>query len=291
MNRPRPGIGEHPDLFPLLADQRGDVERSTAVEIGDDHVDRAGQFLEDVNRIAPVAAILEPQRLPLVVTERRDREILIAVAVEIAAADVGDAGEPLGGGVPHEAAAAGVLEDDHRSDPLVAGEELAEVGDEQVEVAVAVVVDRLDMARRANVGDHLLRVHALRRLPEPGELPASRIADEHVGQAVRVEIDDRDVRDLRLLPGGRSIADRRRLPEVRWSARGQDRAAFQCHIESVRPGAEVRTTRPRTQRSKATTETRNPKDRTFVFRFSCFRVSVRCLVLTSRLGVRTPQSD
>ena len=81
----------------------------------------------------------------MVVAEGGDREILIAVAVEIATAHIGDARKPLGRDMGHETAAAGVFQDDDRSDPLVAGKQLAEVGDEQIEVAVAVMVDRLDM--------------------------------------------------------------------------------------------------------------------------------------------------
>ena len=150
----------------------------------------------------------------MVVAEGGDREILIAVAVEIAAPHVGDARQPLGRDMWHETAAAGVFQDDDRSDPLVAGKQLAEVGDEQVEVAVAVMVDRLDMAGSANFGDQLLGVHALRSLPEPGEFPASRVAHQDVHQAVPIEIDDRDVRNLRLLAVGRRLADRRGFPEV-----------------------------------------------------------------------------
>ena len=42
-----------------------------------------------------------------------------------------------------------VLEDDHRADAIVVGKQEAERGDEQVEVAVLVEVDRLDVGGAA----------------------------------------------------------------------------------------------------------------------------------------------
>jgi hypothetical protein len=97
---------------------------------------------------------------------------------------------------------------------LVAGKQLAEVGDEEIEIPVAVRVRRFDMTRRANLREHLLGVDVLRGLPDPREPPAARVAHENIQQPVPIQISDCNIRDLRLLARARRLTDRSGLPEI-----------------------------------------------------------------------------
>ena len=87
------------------------------------------------------------------------------------------------------------------------GNRNAERGDEQVEVAVLVEIDGLDMRRSSDAGDGLLGEGPARRLTDPAHHVAQRVADEDVVQTVAIEIGDGDVGDLRTLLALRQIAD------------------------------------------------------------------------------------
>ena len=225
----RPGLhaGEGPDLLPFLADQGQDVERVVGVEVGDDGVDGAGEPLQDMGLELPSAPVLEPQRLAVVVAEGGDRDVEVAVTVEIAGPRVGGPGDSLRHDVAREALVPVVLDDHDRADAQVAGEELSQARDQQVEVAVAVEIRRLHVGRRPDVlGDGMFDVGPRRELADPGDPVPDRVGGQDVGEAVGVEVDDGDVGDLRALVVIPRIADRLRGEQVRRRSVGEDGAAL-----------------------------------------------------------------
>ena len=178
----------------------------------------------------------------MVVAEGGHREVEVAVAVEVAGPHVGDAGEALGRDAAREALFAVVLEDHDRADAEVAREELSEARHEQVEVAVAVEVGRLDMGGRADLlGDWLFRPDAGRGLADPRDPVPDRVAGQDVGEAVVVEVDDGDVRDQGPLVVAARLADRLRSEGVRGRPLGQDGAArVACGLGGDRAAARPR---------------------------------------------------
>ena len=88
-------VDERPDFLPFLTDHRDDVERAVAVHVGNDGVDGARQRLQLVRLERPSAHVFQPQRLSLVVTKSGDRDIQIAIAVEIARSRVSHARDCL----------------------------------------------------------------------------------------------------------------------------------------------------------------------------------------------------
>ncbi len=169
----------------------------------------------------PRPFVLQPARLAIVIAEAGDGDVEIAIAIEISGAGVGDTRHTIGDVVRREALATVVLEDDHRADAVVVGEQKAKRGDEQIEVAVLVEIHDLDMRRSGDAGNGVLGVRPARRLTDPADDPAQRVADNHVIQAVAIEIGDGDVGDLRTLVAFRQRADWSRGQERRSSLRGR----------------------------------------------------------------------
>src|SRR4029450_3978265 len=112
-------VDESVDLLPLLADERHDVEIAIAVDVADLRVDGPREVLQHVAGKAPAALVLHPPRLALVVTELRHGKVEVAIAVEIAGTDVGDACHLIDEHALRETLMAVVLEHDHRADPGV----------------------------------------------------------------------------------------------------------------------------------------------------------------------------
>ena len=201
-----------------------------------------GEVLQHVALEAPAAQVLHPPRLALVVAELRDRQIEVAVAVEIAGAHVRHARNLVDEHAVRERLSPVVLEDDHRADLRVVGEEHAEAGDGDVEVAVAIEVHG---ARRApgpaTSASGLFGEPPRGRLPEPRDPIGGRVGDEDVGQPVAVEIGDRDVGDERPIVGADRRPDRLRRTGSRCVARGRRAPGFErsAEIEPRRPGNQL----------------------------------------------------
>ena len=146
----------------------------------------------------PVAQVLEPARFAVVVSKARHRDVEIAIPVEIAGPRVRHPRHITYQHAVAESLRAIVVEQDDRPDTSVRGQQDPEARDEQVQIAVAVEVDRLHGDRRGHGGaDRTLHVRATRVLVEPENLIPKRIAREDVRQTVSVEVDDADLRDLR----------------------------------------------------------------------------------------------
>ena len=204
---------EHVDFFPLLADQHDDVQVAVAVQVGNRRVDRPGAALEDVTPEAPAAQILDPSRLAVVVAELGHGQVEVAVAVEVAGADVGNPRHALDHHVHSELHPTRVLQNHHRADPVVVGKEHPQYGDHQVQISVTVEVDRLHVGGRDQVGSaNGLRENALRVLANPRHGIGVAIAYDHVEQAVLVEVHRLDVRDFRRLR--ERLSDRPRDEEI-----------------------------------------------------------------------------
>jgi hypothetical protein len=206
-NPPRPSLMKAPDLLPLLADQRHDVETPIGVEIDGQRIDRSRQPLQHVLLELPLPFVLQPARLAIVVAEAGGRDIEIAIAIEIGSARIRDTRDAIGDVVRREPLAAIVLEDDDRADAIVVGKQKPQRRDEQVEVAVLVEINGLDMRWSSDAGDGLLGVGPTRGLTDPAHHAAQRVADEDVVQTVTIEIGNGDVGDLRALVALRQIAD------------------------------------------------------------------------------------
>ena len=148
----------------------------------------------------PSALVLQPQHAAAVVAELGDGEVEFAVAVQVARLHVGDAVQVVEDHVGRETLPAVVLQPDDLPDRLVAGIDAAQDRHHEVEVAVAVEIDGLDVAGggQIDVAQHPLLPGAARRLAVPDDAAEHRVADEHVGEAVAVQIDDLHVRDERL---------------------------------------------------------------------------------------------
>ena len=163
----------------------------------------------------PAALVLQPPRLAIVVAETRDGDVDVAVAVEIAGLGVCDPGDPIGDDVRREMLMTVVLQDDHGSRAVVAGHQHAEGSDHQVEVAVAVDINRRDVGRRVNRGQNRLGERPARGLPDPAHAVTEGVADQHVRKAVLVEVGNLHVRDARPFPGRGAVSNWRRIKEPR----------------------------------------------------------------------------
>jgi hypothetical protein len=146
------------------------------------HLGLAGEYVLSSSASVRYKATPESSFAPaLVVPEPRHGQIEIAVTVEVARTHVGDASDMIRDHMGREALVAIVLQDDDRSDPVVAGREHSERGDDQIKIAVAVEIDRLDVGRcRDRVADRPLREHTLGELANPGDAAADHVADENV---------------------------------------------------------------------------------------------------------------
>jgi hypothetical protein len=158
----------------------------------------------------PLALVLQPTRLAIVIAEAGDCDIEIAIAVEIRGTGISDSRHAIGDVVGGELLPAVVLEHDHRADAVVVGEQEAKCRNEQIEIAVVVDIDDFDMGGSRDTGNRLLGIGAARRLTHPADDTTERVTDYDVVQAVTIEIGDGHVRDLRPLLAFRGIADRAR---------------------------------------------------------------------------------
>ena len=157
------------DGLVLLREQRDEVHLAVAVQIDRDDVDAARRadrscassnagcdgFVVRFSRIGDLPGLAP--------AERGDREIVLAVAVEVGGLDVGDARpavEPEGA----ELAVARPRSQIDRALVVIGRKELAEIADEQILHAVLVDVGERDVRRVRNAGD---RPTARRRRP-PG---------------------------------------------------------------------------------------------------------------------------
>ena len=135
------------------------------IEIDRDDVDAAGPRIDRVLRERRLGgirrAVLHDGDLPgLAPAERRDGEIVPAVAVEVRGFDVGDARpavQPEGA----ELAVAEPAQPDDRALVVIRREELAEIADEQVLYAVLVDVGEGDVRRMRNARDDRQRAARL----------------------------------------------------------------------------------------------------------------------------------
>jgi hypothetical protein len=171
-----------------------------------------------VARERPAAAVLHPARLALVVPELSDRQIQIAVAVEVASAHVGHARNFVDQYAPGERLPPVVLQHDDGPDRCVVREQDAEACDREVEVTVRVEVDGQRMRRPRDVGQRGLGERACRRLAYPGDAVGRRVTDDEIRQRVAVEIRHAHLRDERAIVGADREPCRTRCQEVRGRA-------------------------------------------------------------------------
>ena len=107
-----------------------------------------------------------------------------------------------------------VLEQHDRADARVVGKEHAQAGHHHIEVAVAAEVYRLHVRGARHFGEGLLGEAAGARLPHPGDAIGGGVGGDDVGQAVAIEVDDRQVGDHGPIGGSESVAHGVRPQEV-----------------------------------------------------------------------------
>ena len=150
-----------------------------------------------MRRERPSAHVFEPERFPLVIPEAGDREIEVAIAVQIARSHVGNPRDGLCDHVARKPLGTVVFKDDDRPDSAVVRKQRAETCDHQVQVAVAVEIHCLDVRRRQDLaGDRVLGIDVARELADPGNPVCGGVAHQDVREAVLVEVGDLHVRDL-----------------------------------------------------------------------------------------------
>jgi len=108
-----------------------------------------------------------------------------------------------------------VLEDDHRADTIVAWREHTETGDHEIEIAIAIEIDRLDMCGRGNrITDRHFGEHPSWKLANPRHLTPDHIADKDVWESITIKVHDLHVSNLRPPPLGNRIANCVRREEI-----------------------------------------------------------------------------
>ena len=146
--------------------------------------------------------------------ERGDREIGLAVAVEVRRFDVGDA-RPAVEPERAELALRQAAHPDHGALGVIGREELAHFGDEQILHAVLVDVGERDVSRMRNARD-LRESPARRPWIAAEDEPLAHVGAEHVELPVAVEVDEPHVRHRRSAghsgDGHRPARERQRRP-------------------------------------------------------------------------------
>jgi hypothetical protein len=137
------------DRLVLLGEERHEIHLAVVVQVGGNDVNSAGARVDRVVRERRLGRVCRPvlqdRDVPgLAPSEGRDREVVLAVSVEIRGFDVrhpGPAVEPRRA----ELAAAEPAQPDHGPFVVIGGEELAQIADEEVLDAVAVDVGDRDV--------------------------------------------------------------------------------------------------------------------------------------------------
>ncbi len=208
-----PVAQERDHRFELLGDDTDKVQAAVAVDVRRHEVDRTRARVEPrpfEHRRAPVhRPVAQERHLPFQVpTERGHREVEVAVPVDVDGFHVGHAGEPTDG-ERREAAAGQRAQPRHRALLVVAREELAEVGHEQVEAPVPVQVDHRHVIGVGDLGDgYRPAVHVVGVGHEDDSL--SHVAGQDLRAPVAVEVGDTHVRHRGL--GRDRVLERYRAP-------------------------------------------------------------------------------
>src|ERR1019366_7018720 len=138
-------VFEDVDFLPFLADDADDIHVAVVVDIHGNGVDHSGEALQDVRAELPVAEILHPAGLAVVIAELAHDQVETAVAVEIGGANVGDAGNVIDDRMRRKVLFAIIFQDHHRADLVVRSEKLTHASDQHIEVAIFVDIDGVHM--------------------------------------------------------------------------------------------------------------------------------------------------
>ena len=203
----------------LLGEQGDEVHPAVAVQIGGNELDAAGARVDrvgDERRLRRVAgAILEHGDLPgLAPPERGDREIRLAIPVEVRRIDAGDTRPAV---EPERAVFAlrQATHPDHGALGVIGREELPHLRDEEILHAVLVDVGERDVSRMGNARD--LRESPARRTWIAAEdEPLAHVGAEDVELTVAVQVDEAHVGHRRSAghsgDGHRPARERQRRP-------------------------------------------------------------------------------
>src|SRR5690606_15923546 len=149
-------VHESHDHLVLLCDERDQIHFAVAVQVRGHDVDRAAQVQEWMLLILRTrlltGRVLEPEHLTYSATaENSDRNVQIAVAVEIERPRIADTAEVLLQQLLFEDAGRCLTKQEELAGECVERRKLSQVGDENVEIAVAIDVDDLRADRDLDV--------------------------------------------------------------------------------------------------------------------------------------------
>ena len=137
-----------------------------------------------------VTVVLQPHDTTVRVAENGDGEVEVAVAIEIAGLDVGDATDAAEQRARNVSVTARE-QDRHCAELLIVRKQIAEDRNHDVAGAIAIDVGHRRVTRNLQVlGQYGLGPRADRRLPVPQNRARTAVACDHVAQAVGIEVHD-----------------------------------------------------------------------------------------------------
>ncbi len=199
----------------LLADDRDEVRPAVAVEVRDRHVDGAVAVVNDVRhelRLGPVGRLIfeEEDLAGGVEAEGGDDQVELARAAEVGGLHVGHPADALQQSDGRVGAVGPAAQPDDAAALAVGRLEAAEVGDDDVEDAVAVQVHHLGVAGVRHRRQHAPGGVGLGGLQQHDPSLArggAHVAGEDVGPAAVAQVDQVDVGDVHLPVDGRRVLD------------------------------------------------------------------------------------
>ncbi len=145
---PRTLVHERHDHLVLLRDERHQVHSAVAIQIGGRNVDCAAHIREQMLLVSRrrffAARVFQPEHLPHIpASKHRDRDIQVAIRIEIECPSIAYAPEPLLQQLFLKRTLRSLPEEKELAGKRVERRKLPQVGNENVEVIVAVHIDDL----------------------------------------------------------------------------------------------------------------------------------------------------
>ena len=169
---------ESPDLFVVLRNIGGDIEISVTVQVSQGDVDGAGGIEQLVVPEPSLPDVFEPQHSSAGVAELGDRQVQVAISVEITGLNVGDAAGAVEQDVTVVMVAVSLQQED-AAHLAVVGKSVSQDGDKDVEVIVTVDVDDRRMGGRRHGNRN--------RMFGPRVVASTTVGDQTVGEGVAGE--------------------------------------------------------------------------------------------------------
>ena len=173
---------KRPNLLFVLSQHGCKIEVAVEIVVGDWNVNSAGQRHQTTVAESLLAVILEPEDFAMHETENRDRQIKVAIAIEVGGLYVGHAPKIIEKSMPLEHHVVELLKPDDGADSLVGRPDVPKDRDKHVVVAILIEIDngRMGGRRQQGVSKRLRIPFALGCLLIPNDLLSLRIAGDDV---------------------------------------------------------------------------------------------------------------